>query len=197
MKKVIIATKNNGKAKEFKEMLGKYDLEGYSLLDLKEPVEDIKETGTTFEENALIKAEAIASQFNLTVIADDSGLEVDALNGEPGIYSARYAGIEKDDQKNMEKLLLALSGVNPEDRTARFVCAIAIARPGSDSIVERGTCEGSIAKEQKGTQGFGYDPLFIPSGESRTMAEHTPDEKNSISHRKNALVKIEKHLKDL
>ncbi len=197
MKKVIIATKNEGKAREFKEMFLKYELEGYSLLDLNEPVEDIEETGMTFEENALIKAEAIARQFSLPVVADDSGLEVDALNGAPGIYSARYAGIEKDDQKNIDKLLSELKGVEKEKRTARFVCAIAIARPDSDSLVERGTCEGSIAEKQEGSQGFGYDPVFIPKGESRTMAEHTSEEKNAISHRKNAILKIEKWLSDL
>ncbi|MYL29100.1 XTP/dITP diphosphatase [Halobacillus halophilus] len=194
MKELLIATKNEGKIKEFREMFSKYGISVVSLLD-HDPSIDIEETGTTFEENAVIKAEAMMNALNIPVVADDSGLEVDALNGEPGVYSARYAGIEKDDEKNTAKLLNELNGVSEEERTARFVCAVAVARPGEATFTKRGTCEGRIAGERQGEHGFGYDPVFIPEGSSRTMAEHTSDEKNAISHRHHAIVQIEDWLK--
>ncbi|UOQ46437.1 XTP/dITP diphosphatase [Halobacillus salinarum] len=195
MKELIVATKNSGKAAEFREMFSKYTIEVKSLLDFDDPVNDIEETGTSFEENAAIKSEAICSKFNVPVLADDSGLVIDALNGEPGVYSARYAGEEKDDQKNIEKVMAKLKDVPENDRTARFICAIAVSRPDKETFIKVGKCEGSIALEERGNHGFGYDPIFIPNGSNRTLAEHTPEEKNSISHRKNAILQVEGWLK--
>ncbi|UOQ93931.1 XTP/dITP diphosphatase [Halobacillus shinanisalinarum] len=197
MKQLVIATKNAGKVTEFREMFSKYQISVKSLLDFDQRIDDIAENGVTFEENATIKAEAIAAKFEIPVVADDSGLEIDALDGAPGIYSARYAGEDKNDQKNLEKALRELDGVPDEQRTARFVCAVAVARPGRNTFTVRGTCEGTIARQPKGEGGFGYDPIFVPLHSDRTMAEHTSEEKNSISHRKHAILEIEKWLQDL
>ncbi|SFJ15051.1 XTP/dITP diphosphohydrolase [Halobacillus dabanensis] len=196
MKELIVATKNQGKVSEFRQMFSKYNISVKSLLDI-DRIIDIEETGTTFEANAIIKAEAMVELLGLPVVADDSGLEVDALDGEPGVYSARYAGMEKDDQKNTAKLLRELEGKTDKERTARFVCAVAVARPGVETFVKRGTCEGKIATEPQGTNGFGYDPVFIPRGSTRTLAEHSSDEKNAISHRHHAIEQIEDWLKTL
>ncbi|MGP4075779.1 XTP/dITP diphosphatase [Halobacillus sp. K22] len=196
MKEVVIATKNAGKVGEFQELFSAYDIAVKSLLDFDEEITDIEETGNTFAENAAIKAEAAMDHYQIPVIADDSGLEIDALDGAPGVYSARYAGKEKDDDKNMEKVLDELIDTPLEKRTARFVCAIAVARPNEDTFVKTGVCEGSIALMSRGANGFGYDPIFIPKGSDRTMAEHTSEEKNSISHRHYAILQIEEWLKD-
>jgi XTP/dITP diphosphohydrolase len=191
MKEVIIATKNPGKAREFEHIFAPRGIAVKTLLDYPE-IEDVEETGSTFEENAILKAEGVSKVLNKMVIADDSGLIVDALEGRPGIYSARYAGENpKDDQKNLEKVLDELKGVSEEDRTARFYCALAVALPGSMTITVSGTCEGRILVEQRGTNGFGYDPVFYVPDKSRTMAELTSDEKNQISHRANALKKLD------
>lgn len=191
MKEVIIATKNPGKAREFEHIFAPRGIEVKTLLDYPE-MEDVEETGTTFEENASLKAEAVSKQLNKMVIGDDSGLIVDALEGRPGIYSARYAGEEpKDDQKNLEKVLNELQGVSEENRTARFYCALAVAWPGNETITVYGTCEGRILEEQRGTNGFGYDPVFYVPEKACAMAELSSDEKNKISHRANALKKLE------
>ncbi|WP_404453364.1 XTP/dITP diphosphatase [Virgibacillus necropolis] len=197
MKEIIIATKNKGKAKEFIDFFAAYGIKALSLLDLSEEIPDIEETGTTFEENAALKAEQISALLHVPVLADDSGLEIDALNGEPGIYSARYAGETKDDQANMDMALTKLSGVPLEKRTARFVCVLAVATPEEKTILHRGTCEGSIATEPKGEHGFGYDPIFIPRNAEKTMAELTPVEKSKISHRKNAIMQLDDWIKTL
>ncbi|WP_138415460.1 XTP/dITP diphosphatase [Aquibacillus sediminis] len=191
MKKLIIATKNKGKMTDFNQLLSKYGIETMSLLDFDQPIADIEETGTTFSENAAIKAETIANQFNLPVLADDSGLVVDYLDGRPGVYSARYAGEDKNDQANYQKVLQELEDIPQEDRTARFVCVLALARPNESTVFKEGTCEGTIADEPKGENGFGYDPIFYPINVDRTLAEMTTEEKNSISHRKNAMVQLE------
>ncbi|MFC4556604.1 XTP/dITP diphosphatase [Virgibacillus kekensis] len=196
MKDIIIATKNPGKAKEFREFFAKYNIKAVSLLDLQEEVEDIEETGSTFEENAALKAEGIATKFNLPVLADDSGLMVDALDGRPGIFSARYAGESKDDQANLEKVLSELNDTPDNERTARFVCVLAIAIPGESTIYKKGYCEGKIAREPKGDHGFGYDPIFIPASFAQTMAELTPEKKNEISHRSNAIAQMENWIKE-
>ncbi|MBM7555043.1 XTP/dITP diphosphatase [Thalassobacillus pellis] len=196
MKELIIATKNQGKAKEFQDMLDKYGIYARSLLELEDEIPDIDETGTTFEENAVLKAETISKKFDIPVLADDSGLEVDALHGRPGIYSARYAGPERSDQANLQKVLDEMSGVPEENRKARFVCSVAIARPGEQTFVRRGTCEGSIGTEPVGEHGFGYDPIFFPKGSKRSMAQLGSSEKNAISHRKNAIDQIEGWLKE-
>ncbi|GAA0601294.1 XTP/dITP diphosphatase [Virgibacillus siamensis] len=195
MKEIIVATKNPGKAEEFRSFFVKYDIKTVSLLDLIEPVEDIEETGTTFEANAALKAEQIADKMNTPVLADDSGLVVDALDGRPGIFSARYAGEPKDDQANLEKVLHELEGV--ANRQARFVCVLAVAIPGKETIFKRGVCEGSLISEPKGENGFGYDPIFIPDGYRKTMAQLTADKKNEISHRSNAIMKLEEWIKQL
>ncbi|UOR12120.1 XTP/dITP diphosphatase [Halobacillus amylolyticus] len=197
MKQLVIATKNAGKVEEFRDMFSKYQISVKSLLDFDQEIDDIVEDGETFEENATIKAETIAAEFEIPVVADDSGLEIDALDGAPGIYSARYAGEDKNDQRNLEKALRELNNVPDQKRTARFVCAVAVARPGHETFTVRGTCEGTIARHPKGEGGFGYDPIFVPLHSDRTMAEHTSDEKNSISHRKHAILKIEEWLQDL
>ncbi|SIS50990.1 XTP/dITP diphosphatase [Salimicrobium flavidum] len=195
MKEVVIATNNQGKVKEFEQMFSAYGITVKSLKDFEEDI-DVEETGDTFEKNALLKAETISSQWNIPVLADDSGLEVDILQGRPGIYSARYAGEEKNDKKNIEKLLEELGETTVKDRSARFVCVIAVARPGQASFTKRGTCEGAIALQPRGEHGFGYDPIFIPENYMKTMAELPAEEKNSISHRHNALVKIEEWLEE-
>ncbi|PYZ99118.1 non-canonical purine NTP pyrophosphatase [Alteribacter lacisalsi] len=190
MSEVLIATKNPGKVKEFEAFFAEKDIKVRSLLDLEEP-EDVIEDGETFEDNAVKKAEAIGKAAGLPVIADDSGLEVDALNGAPGVYSARYAGKEKNDEANNLKLLREMEGVPPEKRTARFVCALAVYLPGNRSFVLRGTCEGLIAEERKGEHGFGYDPLFYVPSSEKMMAELTSEEKNTLSHRAKALQLLE------
>lgn len=194
MKEIIIATKNPGKAKEFKAFFKPHGIETISLLDFVEEHQDIEETGTTFKENAAIKAESIAAELNKPVLADDSGLIVDALDGRPGVFSARYAGEPKDDQANIDKVLQEMTDVKEENRTARFICVLAIANPREETIFKTGYCEGHIAHTKKGTYGFGYDPIFIPKGYVRSMAELPPEEKNFISHRSNAMKKLNQWL---
>ncbi|MED1227222.1 XTP/dITP diphosphatase [Bacillus nakamurai] len=193
VKEAIIATHNPGKVKEFKEIL---EPKGYSVYSLAEIgfTEDIEETGQTFEENAILKAEAVAKVVNKMVIADDSGLSVDNLGGRPGVYSARYAGESKDDTANIEKVLSELKGIEKEQRTARFRCALAVSRPGQETKTVEGHVEGYIAKEPAGNNGFGYDPIFIVKDKDKTMAQLTSAEKNKISHRADALKKLSKLL---
>ncbi|RDW21642.1 XTP/dITP diphosphatase [Oceanobacillus chungangensis] len=192
MKQILIATKNKGKIAEFKQFFATVNVEVVSLLDLEEPVPDIEETGQTFEENAALKAEEIAQMFNIAVLADDSGLIIDALDGRPGIFSARYAGEPTDDKANIRKVLDELAEIPAAERSARFVCVLAIAAPNKATVFYKGYCEGTITNAEKGENGFGYDPIFIPEGYTKTMAELSPDEKNSISHRKNAISQLEK-----
>jgi len=196
MKQIIIATKNKGKAKDFEALFNPH---GYQVLTLHDVADhmDVEETGTTFEENALLKARALAEYLQAIVIADDSGLEIDALDGRPGVYSARYAGEEKSDEANMQKVLEELQGVPESERTARFVCAIAVASPSIEPFTVRGTCEGVIATERRGTNGFGYDPIFFVPSEGKMMAELSPEEKGAISHRGNALKQLSSRLTEL
>ncbi|MBA4537485.1 XTP/dITP diphosphatase [Bacillus aquiflavi] len=191
MDEVIIATKNKGKAKEYEQMFSKRGIQVKTLLDYPE-IRDVEETGMTFEENAIMKAETIANRLGKIVIADDSGLIVDALGGKPGVFSARYAGEEKNDDANIDKVLLELSTVKEKDRTARFYCALAVASPSMETFTVFGTCEGRILKERKGSNGFGYDPIFYVNEKEKSMAELSKDEKNKISHRAKALKKLEK-----
>lgn len=197
MKQILIATKNKGKVREFKEFFSKYGIAVQSLLDADQEIPDIEETGHTFEENAALKAEQIAKVFNQPILADDSGLMIDALDGRPGIYSARYAGEEKSDKKNNEKVLQELKDIPENERTARFVCALAVALPQGDTIIHKGYVEGKIAFEPAGDNGFGYDPIFIPDGFEQTMAELSPELKNKISHRHDAIKKLEDWVKQL
>ncbi len=197
MNEIIIATQNAGKAKEFVQMFLPLGIEVKTLLDYPH-LPDVEETGTTFAENALLKAEFASKQTGRPAIADDSGLVIDALNGQPGVYSARYAGLEKNDQANNEKVLSEMKDVPEKLRSARFTCVLAVSFPdGRTPILVEGTCEGSIAFEKTGDHGFGYDPLFIPKGYQITMAQLKPEEKNAISHRANALKKLQAVLPEL
>ncbi len=195
MKQVVIATKNKGKAKDFEALFQPLGFEVVTMFDVA-PDMEIEETGTTFEENAVLKAETLAKELNMIVIADDSGLAVDALDGAPGVYSARYAG-DHDDEANIVKVLENLAGVPEEKRTARFMCALAIAGPEMDTTTVFGTCEGVILQEKRGTNGFGYDPIFFVPELGRAMAELTPEEKGAISHRGNAIRKLAEALPTL
>lgn len=183
--KFVLASGNRGKLAELRSLAGpSVTVTTASQHDAELP----EETGTTFEENAILKARAVAKQTGLMAIADDSGLEVDALDGAPGVYSARYAGGESDDRKNRQKLLREMEYVPDSERSARFRCAIAIAFSPHDIVTASGSCEGSITRAERGTGGFGYDPLFeLPDG--RTMAELKPEEKNLMSHRGHAMRK--------
>ena len=186
MKRMIFATGNENKMKEIREILGALPLE---ILSMKEAgvSADIVEDGKTFEENALIKARAICKLAGEMVLADDSGLEIDYLNKEPGIYSARYMGEDTSYHIKNKSLIDRLEGVPDEKRTARFVCAIAAVFPDGKELVVRGTVEGIIGYEEKGENGFGYDPIFYLPERGCTTAELPQEEKNSISHRGNAL----------
>lgn len=193
MKDIIIATKNKGKLKEFEQMLHPLGKNVRSLYDYPE-IPPIIEDGKTFAENAAKKAEAIAATFQTTVIADDSGLVVDALNGQPGVYSARYTGEHTSDEENNDKVLTQLQGLPAEKRTARFVCVIAVARPGHETTLYEGTCEGIIHDEPVGDNGFGYDPIFFIPELNKTMAELDATEKNKRSHRAQALNQMLAHM---
>ena len=187
--KVIIASHNAGKIKVFNEMFAPLDMEVQSLLDFPELAE-VEETGTTFEANARLKAEQIAKELNCIALADDSGLVVPALNGEPGIYSARYSGEPKDDTRNNQKLLDRLKEVNASDRSAYFVSCIVVAHPKMASLVVEGRAHGEILEELRGVEGFGYDPLFYVESEESTFAEIPLSVKNKISHRANATAQL-------
>ncbi len=196
MKQVIIATQNLGKAKDFEALFRPYGYDVLTLRDIDKEI-DVEETGTTFEENAILKAETVAKLLNKAVIADDSGLEIDALNGEPGVYSARYAGGEKSDSANIDKVLEKMTGIPEEERHARFRCVLAIAAPGKKTRTFSGTCEGYILEERFGENGFGYDPIFWVPSEGRTLAELQPQEKAAVSHRGNAMREMKLSLSKL
>ncbi|WP_404329463.1 XTP/dITP diphosphatase [Mesobacillus maritimus] len=192
MEEVIIATKNSGKAKEFERIFQAKGIQVKTLLDFPE-IEDVEETGTTFEENAKIKSETIANLLGKMVIADDSGLEIDALDGRPGVYSARYAGQQKNDEDNIDKVLTELKGIPNNERTGRFRCVLAVSQPGKKTVTFAGACEGLILTERRGTNGFGYDPIFFVEAKQKAMAELNPEEKNKISHRAMAIKKLEEN----
>ncbi|MEG1503451.1 MAG: ribonuclease PH [Enterococcus sp.] len=190
-KTIVIATRNPGKAKEFAALFSKEGYRTKTLLDYPE-LPDVEETGTTFEENARLKAETIAQILQQPVLADDSGLAVDALNGMPGIFSARFAGERKSDAANNAKLLHELTDVPDEKRTAHFHCTLVFAAPKKESLVVEADWNGRIGRIPQGANGFGYDPLFIVSDSNKTSAELSNDEKNAISHRGMAVQKLEK-----
>lgn len=196
--KIIFATGNEGKMKEVRMILADLQI---PVLSMKEAgiSADIEENGTTFEENAVIKAKSVAAcaaaEDNVIVLADDSGLEIDYLNKEPGIYSARYMGEDTSYTIKNANLIERLNGVPDEKRTARFVCAIAAAMPDGTSIVTRGTVEGIIGYEEKGENGFGYDPIFYLPEYQCYSAELSPEEKNKISHRGKALELMKEQLR--
>ena len=195
---LILATRNQGKVKELKEPLARF---GFDVQSLPDDFPEVAETGSTFEENALIKAHAVADALLVPAVADDSGIEVDALGGAPGVYSARYSldwpevEGESTDARNNRKLLAALEGVSAKSRTARFRCCMAMVYPSSwkdrpEDIVVSGAWEGSIVEKPSGTNGFGYDPLFLDPASGRTGAELSREEKMARSHRGKALEKL-------
>lgn len=201
MRQIIFATGNQGKMREIKKILAGLQVAGEEteILSMKEAgiAAEIEEDGTTFEENAVIKAKAVAAQANgAIVLADDSGLEVDYLNKEPGIYSARYMGEDTPYSIKNANLIARLDGVEEEKRKARFVCAIAAALPDGKVLTETATIEGRIGYEEKGMNGFGYDPIFYVPAYGKSTAELTEDEKNEISHRGKALRAIRKRLEE-
>ncbi|MBC1473224.1 XTP/dITP diphosphatase [Listeria grandensis] len=196
MKKLVIATNNVGKAQEFEKLFGAHGIEILTLADFPE-IGEIEETGTTFAENAALKAETVANQIGQVVIGDDSGLIVDALDGAPGVYSARYAGNQHNDADNNEKLMKELRDVPKSARQARFHCTLAIAFPDEATQFFTGECEGEILALPQGKNGFGYDPLFYLPEFDKSMAEITPDQKNKISHRGKALEKVAKNIDQL
>lgn len=194
--RIIFATGNQGKMREVKMILS--DL-GYEILSMKEAGIDIDivENGKTFEENAMIKAKAIAKLEKAIVLADDSGLEIDYLNKEPGIYSARYLGEDTPYEEKNRQIMERLEGVEQEKRTARFVCAIAGVMPDGQIFTTRAAIEGYIGTEAKGSNGFGYDPIFYVPEYNCTTAELTLEQKNKISHRGKALEKAKQEIKKL
>ncbi|MGX7108177.1 XTP/dITP diphosphatase [Facklamia miroungae] len=193
--KLIIASHNPGKIAEFKALFENIDLQVQSLLDYPE-VEEVEETGKTFEENARLKAETIANQMNCLALSDDSGLCVPKLNNEPGVFSARYAGEEKDDEKNRLKLLDNLKGFEGADRKAYFITSIVLADPQKDSLIVEGMVEGMITKEPVGQGGFGYDSLFYYPEDQKTFAQMSAERKNEISHRGRAVKNLQEKLND-
>lgn len=213
----ILASRNKNKIKEISSILNKYGFEVLSRDDVGLPTDDVEETGNTFEKNSYLKADYIAQiirsdrkfekYIQSPIIADDSGLRVDALDGEPGIYSARYAGEGCTYDDNNKKLLKALEGVKEKDRTARFITVITLLYPDGSKVnpsavkkenqhvlVARGEVKGYITTEKRGSQGFGYDPVFIPEGSDKTFAEIDAELKNTISHRAKALIELERLL---
>jgi XTP/dITP diphosphohydrolase len=195
-RRVVLATGNAGKLKEIREMLAGLDLEVISQREL--GIADAEETGLSFVENALLKAHHAAAAAGLPAIADDSGIEVDALNGAPGVYSARYAGPQASDADNNRKLLEALRRLPPEKRTARFQCLMVYLRHAQDPVplICQGTWEGRILEAPRGANGFGYDPLFFVPSENCSSAELPPERKNALSHRGQALRQLLEKLRN-
>lgn len=194
MKRIVFATGNAGKMKEVRMILADLGLEVRSMKEAGITI-DIEENGTTYEENALKKARAVAARTNAIVLADDSGLEIDYLNREPGVYSARYLGEDTSYSVKNANLIQRLQGVPDERRTARFVCAIAAVLPGGQELTTRAAIEGRIGYEEKGNGGFGYDPIFYVPELHKTTAELTGEEKNLVSHRGKALQLMKEELK--
>lgn len=192
IKELVVASNNQNKIKEIKELLADLNIKVYSLKDLDIDI-DVEETGSTFEENALLKAQAIYDLINKPVLSDDSGLEVLALDNEPGIYSARYAGPKKDDNDNIDKVLSLLG--NEINRQAQFVCAMCLVSSNGSKCV-RGISKGSILKQREGSSGFGYDPIFYSDALNKSFGLATPEEKNKVSHRHDALMQIVEYLKE-
>lgn len=194
----LIATHNMKKRDELSRILKPVGVRALLAEEAGVDLTDVEETGTTFEENAFLKAQSGCLESGMPCIADDSGLAVDALDGAPGVFSARYSGEHGNDDKNNELLLENLKDVPMERRTARFVSAVCCVFPDGRKITVRGECEGKIAFDLKGNGGFGYDPLFLPEEyEGKTMAQLTPEEKDSISHRGKALRLLSKKLEEI
>ncbi|MGP4093908.1 RdgB/HAM1 family non-canonical purine NTP pyrophosphatase [Nonomuraea sp. KM90] len=192
--KIVLATRNAGKIAELRRILS-----GFEIVGLEEfpSIGEVAETGVTFEENALLKAHAVAQQSGLPAVADDSGLCVDVLNGMPGVFSARWAGRHGDDRANLDLLLAQISDVPAGKLTAHFACAAVLALPSGEHRVVEGTLPGRLVTTPRGSNGFGYDPIFVPDGEERTTAEMAPEEKDAISHRGRAFRALAPIVRDL
>lgn len=194
LEEIVFASHNEGKIKEIKKLLAPYGIKVKSALDMNLP--DVEETGKTFEENSLLKSSTIAKLVNMPCLADDSGLCVDALNGAPGVYSARYAP-NRDFDKGMEKLLAEMEKSPNKSRNAHFSCVISLAWPDGQYKVFAGQVDGKIAFHKMGAGGFGYDPLFVPEGFTSSFAQMSQEEKNKISHRGRAVEKLKDFLNNL
>ena len=192
---ILLATNNKGKVAEMKAILADLNVEVYSLKDKNIDI-DVVEDGTTFEENSMKKAKEICEVSGMITVADDSGLEVDFLDGAPGVYSARYAGEDATDEDRYNKLLEEMKNVPDSERSARFVSVISIAYPNGESKSLRGECEGVITREPVGSGGFGYDPVFLCTEYNKTFGELSADEKNKIRHRAVAMGKLKTYLKN-
>jgi len=202
MVRLVLATRNAGKVKELRQILDGVSAPDGTAIELVgmeafPEVADVVETGVTFAENALLKAHAVARATGLPAIADDSGLAVDVLGGSPGVFSARWSGRHGDDRANLDLLLAQIGDVQDEYRQAHFACAAAFARPDGQEHVVHGRLPGSLIRIPRGTNGFGYDPILVPDGDTRTCAELSADEKNAISHRGRAFRALTAELPDL
>lgn len=194
MRKIVVSTGNQNKVNEIKNILKDLPFEILSKNEIGLKDIEVVEDGKTLEENSIKKAKALAKEVDYIVIADDSGLFVDALNGQPGVYSSRYGGEEGNDTRNNEKLLEELKGVALEKRTGRFKAVIALIKENKEILTISGQCEGRIIFEEKGNNGFGYDPLFVPNGFDKSFGELDENIKNQISHRAKALLKLKQLL---
>ncbi|MGW2146484.1 RdgB/HAM1 family non-canonical purine NTP pyrophosphatase [Nonomuraea bangladeshensis] len=192
--RIVLATRNPGKIAELRRILSGFDIVG---LEEFPEIGDVAETGVTFEDNALLKAHAVAQGSGLPAVADDSGLCVDVLNGMPGVFSARWAGRHGDDRANLDLLLAQVSDVPDDKLSAHFVCVAALALPSGEQRVVEGTLPGHLVRTPRGEHGFGYDPIFVPEGEQRTTAELAPEEKDAISHRGRAFRALAPLVRDL
>ncbi len=200
MRRIVLATRNAHKVAELQAILGDltrdFELEIVGVGEFPD-VEDVIETGVTFAENATLKAVAVARATGLPALADDSGLAVEVLGGSPGVFSARWAGTHGQDRANLDLLLAQLSDVPDEHRSAAFVCAAALAMPGGSVVVREGRMPGTLAREPRGSNGFGYDPILVVEGDSRTAAELSTQDKNAISHRGKAFRALANDLREL
>jgi XTP/dITP diphosphohydrolase len=196
---VLLATRNPGKLAEMRRLVDAAGIKGLRVLGLADVPEfpEAPETGATFAETALAKARDATAATGLAAVADDSGLAVDALNGMPGVLSARWAGRHGDDRANLELVLAQLTDTPDERRGAAFVCAAALVVPGGQDVVVHGEWAGRLVRKPRGSNGFGYDPIFEPDGDTRTSAELTPDEKDALSHRGRAMRALLPHLQAL
>ena len=185
--RLAIASRNPHKLREILRICSGWPVEWITADDGDARWPEVEETGDTYLENATLKARAVAAAVEGPALADDSGIEVDALGGRPGVRSARYAGEDASDQENLEELIRAIKGVPAGGRTARYRCVVVLATPGGDDLVAEGVCEGTLMPKPRGTRGFGYDPIFVPAGWDATMAELADGEKDRISHRGRAL----------
>jgi XTP/dITP diphosphohydrolase len=200
VRRIVLATRNAHKVSELQaildDLIGELDLEIVGVGEFPD-VADVVEIGVTFAENAILKAVAVAEATGLPALADDSGLAVDVLGGSPGVYSARWAGTHGKDRANLDLLLAQLSDVPDEHRSAAFVCAAALALPDGTVVVREGRMPGTLAREPRGHNGFGYDPILVVDGDSRTAAELSPEDKNAISHRGKAFRALAVDLREL